>query len=446
MTETKSTADSPLLQDFEAFTTHVRSLSTSLDMSMRVLDSTHDKVHHDFTEFAAKYCESGLKDGRKYYRPKSHDYCKAFGEVSDALDNSHIAGRVVPETFLVSLVSQYDAFIRSFTRDLLMLNRNTLRGCQAELKVSDLLTFASIDDAYRYVVEREIDQMMRGSHADQFDYFKQAFDLDWKHDSLWQKFVEVTERRNLFVHTNGYVTQQYLRVCKQHNVMLESTLKEGDKLSAGPKYFSRAADALLELATKVSQILWRKQVPTERASADRTFGEFTFELLATGRYELVLSLLNFATTTLRNKISDENYLLTFTVNTAIAYKEIEDHKRMAECLASTDWKQKNSKFRLAEAVLNERYHAAAELMKAVGKDMPAADYRHWPLFRDFIKTKEFQTAYEQVFGEPFSTELPNPHQDAGAGSCKTVEEPVGRGDVFEEAEVVAEVPEPTTGQ
>ncbi len=98
----------------------------------------------------------------------------------------------------------------------------------------------------------------------------------------------------------------------------------------------------------------------------------------------------------------------FLVNRAQAYKWSGDKQTTAEILRQQDWSATSDSFKLAEAVLNERYEEAARLMKTIGPsgEPHKVDYRDWPLFREFRKTPEFRKAYEDVFGQPaFEAEI-----------------------------------------
>ncbi len=50
--------------------------------------------------------------------------------------------------------------------------------------------------------------------------------------------------------------------------------------------------------------------------------------------------------------------------------------------------------------MNERYHDALKLMKQVGDKIHKADYRNWPLFKDFKEQADFQKLFEEIFAEP----------------------------------------------
>jgi hypothetical protein len=384
------------------------SLAHSYATSATVLNAITKKRFNDYQKFIDQYCDQCVEDGKELVHVKSREYARRFDSLHSSVNELNIALKVVPETFLVSLVSQYDAFLRSLLRDLLLLNSEALRGWQGTIKVCDLAAFATLEEAKRSLIEREIDEIMRGSHTGQNEYIEKTFKVEWSRDSLWGQFIEITERRNLFVHTNGYVTGQYLRVCKENQIKVSPTVEEGVRLSVNGSYFWTALDVLLELATKLSQVLWRKHVPDALAQADKTLNLFCFDLLCQKRYELLLRILTFATTTLRTKISDEECFHVNMINTALIHKRMKNSKKMAECLAAVDWTKTGDKYRLAEAVLNERYHDAEKFMKKLGQEMSSADYRDFPVFDDFRETVGFKKTYEEIFGKQFTIELPQP--------------------------------------
>jgi hypothetical protein len=403
-----NTSKFPLAEDFKQFTTHVESLAHSFAASAAVLNAVRKKGFNDYEKFIGRYCDESVENSKRLIHVKSPEYARRFESLHTSVNQLNIALNVLPETFLVSLVSQYDAFLRSLLRDLLLLNSETLKGWQGTIKVCDLAAFTTLEEAKRFLIEREIDEIMRGSHTDQIEYIEKTFKVEWTRDSLWGQFIEITERRNLFVHTNGYVTGQYLRVCKEKQIKVGPTVEEGVRLSVNGSYFWTALYVLLELATKLSQVLWRKHLPDALAQADETLDCFCFGLLCKKRYELLLRILTFATTTLRSKISGEEYFHVNMINTALIHKRMKNSKKMAECLAAVDWTKTGDKYSLAEAVLNERYHDAEKFMKKLGKEMSPADYRDFPVFDGFRETVGFKKAYEEIFGKQFTSEPPEP--------------------------------------
>ena len=397
----KRTDAKPLANLIDHFVTSMGSLEKTLLLVMAEVSRHHSRAHRKFDEFVAKgTCEEFEASGRTAFRPKSHDYCQEFSDLTAGLDMTHIATRTVPRSFLVALVSEYDFFIRSFFSSVLLAKPNLMMGSHRTLEISRLLAFEAIPDAYQWVVEEEIDELMRGSHLEQFDYLDTKFNIRWKReqDPLWRKFIEVTERRNLFVHTDGFVSNQYLEVCRNNKAIISSPSK-GDELTVTPDYFTDAYETLLEMGIKVSQVLWRKQFPEQAKESDRSIWNTSYDLLMNKRYLLAKNLLSFATTTLKNKLQNEEQLLYFKVSLAIALKNLDDRVEFAKCMASEEWHKKRDLFRLAEAVLNERYHDAVILMRKVGDGVHKADYRRWPLYERFRNFPEFKLVFREIFGE-----------------------------------------------
>ena len=79
----------------------------------------------------------------------------------------------------------------------------------------------------------EVDVLMRDAHVAQIEFLDSKLKLGIvDHFSRWKEFLEITERRNLFVHTGGRVTQQYLQNCRRLGVQVDAKIKDGVILGA----------------------------------------------------------------------------------------------------------------------------------------------------------------------------------------------------------------------
>ncbi|GAG36970.1 unnamed protein product, partial [marine sediment metagenome] len=219
---------------------------------------------------------------------------------------------------------------------------------------------------------------------------------------VWPAFVEITERRNLFVHCDGIVSSQYLKVCRTHGVQLDSKLKTGDQLTVDPAYFSKAFDCMLEIGIKLGHVLWRKLQPNDMTAADKALQETGYELLVEERYELAKMILRFASDTLKNVSSDQIRRMNL-INLCSAHKFSGDQQRCNSILDSEDWSACGPEFQLAVAVHKDNFAKAAAIMESIGKDgaVSREDYSTWPLFKMFRESKEFLTSYHKLFGEEF---------------------------------------------
>jgi hypothetical protein len=316
-----------------------------------------------------------------------------------------LAYQLVPGSFLVSLVSQFDGFLGRLIRQLFALKPEILNSSENTLTFSQMVAFGSIDAAKEYIVEKEIEAVLRKSHSEQFDWLEKKFGLVLRKNlESWPDFIEVTERRNLFVHANGVVSHQYLEVCANHSCKVEPGTKLGKQLSVNRKYFSGAHDCLLEIGVKLAQVLWRKLSGDDFSEADKSLITICYELLAEGRYRIARRLLDFGVETIK-KHSGESRRLTLVVNRAQAYKWSGDEETARRIVNAEDWSALEPKFLLAQAVLLDDFAGATEIMKQIGGEhhqLGALAYREWPLFREIRKTPEFAAAFEEIFREPLN--------------------------------------------
>ena len=138
------------------------------------------------------------------------------------------------------------------------------------------MAFGSVEAAREYLIEKEIETVLRKSHAEQFDWLENKFGLPLKKGlDVWPAFIEVTERRNLFVHTSGLVSRQYLDVCAKHKVTLPKDATLGNELGVSKEYFTVAHEAIFEVGVKLAHVLWRKLKPEDREEADDNLSDLT---------------------------------------------------------------------------------------------------------------------------------------------------------------------------
>jgi hypothetical protein len=299
------------------------------------------------------------------------------------------------------LVSLYDAYLGSLIECLLVEKTQLLTLSERTVTVGELLEFDDLGAVKRHLVEKEVESVLRQSHTEQFDWLERKFDIKLRQDlPAWPKFIELTERRNLFVHTGGRVSSQYLKVCKKHGVDC-SGVQQAERLKVTPAYFREGYRTILEIGVKLSQVLWRKLYPEERGQADQQLSDISFMLLTEERYVLARTLLDFSTQVVK-KHSSADARLRFVINRAQAYKWSGDGKRALEILNDEDLSAVSDEFKLAAAVLREDFTIAIALVRKLGLHgkVDLSGYREWPLFKEARERSDFQAVVAEVFGEP----------------------------------------------
>jgi hypothetical protein len=339
------------------------------------------------------------------------DKFKGFIEHNEKIEKSDLAFKLLPINFVVSFVSQYDAYLGGLIRTMFIAKPELLNGSEKNIQFSELIKFNSIEDAREFLIEKEVESVLRESHLKQFKWLENKLGITLRKDlPSFSEFIEITERRNLFVHCNGIISRQYIEVCTENNVIDIEKVKVGDQLSAKPEYFNKCYQILFEIGVKLGQVIWRKLMPNEIQEADAHLNEVCYQLLVKGHYRLALNLLTFATDSLKKHV-DQEMVCIFTINKALAHYLSNKKGECFKAIDMHDWSATSDKFKLAICVLKEQYKEAVELMKSIGpnnRHVTKDAYRDWPLFREFRKTNAFKKVYKDIFAEELIYIEPKP--------------------------------------
>jgi hypothetical protein len=384
------------------FTKHIDAIGDVLLGMVFAVQEITKQSQEKLTNFEDENAHVTETDGKRSVQIPNAQF-REWKRLARRFEHFSMSRTLLPRSLLVSLISQYDAYLGRLLRTTFIRKPEILNGSEKKISFDALTQFSSIQAAREYILEKEVETVLRSSHAEQFKWMESAFGLPLTKDlASWPSFIELTERRNLFVHTDGIVSSQYIAVCKLHKCSISEELKEGDPLGVPQAYFEAAHQCIYEIGVKLGHVLWRKMFPEERALADSNFTRLTYDLMENGKYDLAIRLLDFACSEFK-KFSTEGSQLTLIVNRAQSYKWKGDDERCKKIMKAVDWSAKADQFRLADAVLAEDWPKAGKVMRRIGKEgsVDQTDYRDWPLFRDFRKQTAFLEAYEQIFGSTF---------------------------------------------
>lgn len=376
---------------------HLDSIKDTLPMTILLLQPYRKKASAKFEEFMEKNAtEIEDEQGNKTIS-LGFDQASVFDQLSKNAETSNLATLIIPESLFVSLFSQYDAFLNQLLRILFKIRPEYINNSERELTFSQLVEFNSIEAARDYIVEKEVESILRKSHSDHFDYLESKLGITLKKDlPIWQTFIEITERRNLLVHCDGKVSNQYLKNCKEHKCNVDG-VELNKKLRVSIDYFNKAYECLYELATKLTHTIWRKLIKNDLEEADEQLNEICYDLLTSKQYTLADILLDFGHK--QTKHFNDSARNFFIVNKALS-QYLQGHvKNAQEIINSKDWSASSDNFKLAHLILNEDFENAYKLMNKIGKNGDVEDehYKTWPLFYKLRNEDLFKTTYKEIF-------------------------------------------------
>lgn len=391
-------------QEINRYIKHLDSLRDTVPLIMELVSGKTIKEAKGIDSFiSTNKIEEKQEDGKSRVLIPT-DKIDEFFKLNDKLGASIIAQHFLPINFIVAFVSQYDAYLGRLIRTVFLTRPEILNSSEKNILFSELMDFKSLDEAKEFVIEKEVESVLRESHLKQFKWLEGKLSMKLREDlPSFTDFIEITERRNLFVHCNGVVSRQYLINCREGGVKSIDKIKLGVQLNASPKYLGKCYSVLFEIGVKLGQVIWRKLHPDKIEEADGNLIDICFDLLIKGRYKLAINLLNFATITLK-KHCDQETLLVFIVNKALGYYLSDKKEECYKILDSEDWSATSDTFKLAIAVLRENYIEATKLMAKLGPDherVTKKAYMVWPLFKKFRESKEFNETYKVIFKEEF---------------------------------------------
>lgn len=390
--------------EIDRFVRHVESMGNGLMLSLIVAVQEQRKAAGEELEsFDKKHCKVEQVGGETLVTVPG-EWAHERRRLAAKLHTSSISLRNLPSSAMVSLISYFDAYLGRLIKTIYLRKPELLNSSERKLTFEEMSRFKSIEAVREYVIEKEVESVLRCSHVEHFRWMERVYGLPLtKGLKSWPDFVELTERRNLLVHTDGVVSTQYLIVCKQQGCVLPPELKEGTRLGMIPQgYFNRAYACVFEIGFKLGHVLWRKHFPEERDEADKSLILGVYELLVTHQYALAADILDFICDHIK-VFHSEVYKLMLIVNRALAYKWMGDQKAAKLAMKGVDWSAKSDVFRLANALIVDDWPQAIGLVKRIGADGPVSksDYRSWSLFKEFRKRADFKAAFADVFKESF---------------------------------------------
>jgi len=315
---------------------------------------------------------------------------------------------ILAKSLFTQLFAEFDAYIGELLKIIYLKNDKLLKGISREISLSDLLDFDDLNSVKLSMLGKEIETFRRDSYIEQFATLEKKFNLSLKKFSEWSQFVELSQRRNIVTHNGGMVSDQYLIVCNKEGHKFPSKPKIGDSLGVTFEYFSIAARLLSKVGLMLAYTLWSKVFPEESAQMHGALNNTIFMCLQQKRWLLVASLEDFVMSAPMRKDLSEIDLRVRIVNASIGLKFAGKDAEAMHLIESVDWSASYRDFKLAIAVLQEKYDEAIVIMKSIGKTGEILDqhsYHTWPLFTRFREHPEFYEAYFHVYGEAFAEKV-----------------------------------------
>lgn len=385
---------------------NIKSLYETFEYSEVTLSLLRKKSTQELDDFCKENGkEEKEEDGKTVYCIPV-DKIRAFKRLEQKVNRSYMASELIPRSYIVSLISLYDAFIGKLLRSIYSICPEKLTSSDLTLSFSKLGGFSTIEEAQEYIIEKRIENILRGSHQDQFDVLEKELEVKTlRKFEKWPLFIEITQRRNLFVHSNGRVSSQYLSICQKEHVESIENIEKDAVLNVDRAYFENAFEVFYEIGVKLAQmVLWKLVVKKDKDLAEKSDGNLIsviYNLIVEKRYDIAIEISNFAFTAKFER--NQRDTLFFLLNVAQAYKWKGDNHRCKKILDSIDTSAMSTEIVIPKLVLENKFQDAVSLMDRACKQGKQGDemdmYRNWPIFKEFREYEGFKAKFKELYGE-----------------------------------------------
>lgn len=315
---------------------------------------------------------------------------RAVAQIGDRLPDGHLPvyvraamkvhrkappGRFLYSSMLVTLVGELEVLVNRLARAAVDKVPGILQESGRQFTWREVSAFGSLDEFRDSVVDRAVEEVLRGSISDWMDFFVKKFKLDPVSVSASLAAQEPIQRRHCIVHNGGLASTQYVEKLSAFKV----DQHVGATLPVDSDYLKRAADTLYLVAIELTWKLAGKLCSTDR---DRTvvfdsLAESTYELLQSRRYECLMRLgkaLPIERTTGRLG-------LTLRVNTWLAFKRAGQFDAVRSQIEDEDVSSMSRIFQLAKASLLDDNAQAARIAESMLRDneLDPVSLLTWPL-------------------------------------------------------------------
>lgn len=330
---------------------------------------------------------------------KIEEYDRLYNNVQNIVT---ISGSLL-ETQFVDIVTQFDSFLQNLMRCIYKAHPEINKNSDKTITYKELFEHDSIESVKENIVEDILDELFRANHKKILEHLSKLTKVDVQKSmpTLFQQLIEITERRNIFIHCRGVVSGQYVRVCKENKVSI--AVSEGDKLTIDIPYFKSSIGALILLSVNIGYIIWKKQAKADKAISDQFLLDVCDSLIRLGQNDVVISLIDM--------LYDNNDNEMHTVNKHLlkmywiyAHKVLANTEKVNAGL-SEDWTSVSTKITMILSILKGDVPAAITQMNHIGNDpnvIKKEAYSNVILFKDMVNTAQFQESFKTIYGEDFT--------------------------------------------
>lgn len=290
-------------------------------------------------------------------------------------------------SILVNLIIEFESFMNNIFKYIIH-NYPKVYLDKENIKYSTIISAENLDELKLKLIEESVDKIMR---ENVFCWLK---NLENNHqikltvdENIKNEFIEAYYRRNLLVHNNLIVNQDYLN--NVSNDFVKNKLN--DKLSVNKEYI----DNIIKVERKVVlNLLYNIDKKINKNNANIK----VLEKLTDYAYDCMMNK-DFETSSyiyelfIDDNRQNEQEKLYAKINYWQSLKRLGKSEKIIEDIKRFDVTALDNTYKLAKEILLENYSEALELLEIAysKREISVTQIERWPLFIEFRKTDEYKS-------------------------------------------------------
>jgi hypothetical protein len=128
-----------IANEIDTFTQHLDGLHQTLPLTNLMVAAVQYAAQEEHSKFVEHYCETFEENGRLFARVKDMEHYHRWQTLNAQFIRTQTAQELIPRSLLVTLVSQYDAFLGGLLKLLFSYKPEILNTSDRALKFSQLV-------------------------------------------------------------------------------------------------------------------------------------------------------------------------------------------------------------------------------------------------------------------------------------------------------------------
>lgn len=297
---------------------------------------------------------------------------KARNERQDVTDVFY-RRRFELNSIIINMCITLESFISKIIKEV-YLNKLPSNFHGKHLTYEELLKIGDLSLAKEFIIEKHLDDLFRKNFNDWYDEVRKNLNIK-KSDRITQVIVELSElyqRRNLIVHTDGVVSNQYLQNVENSSFSL------GDRVDVDSQYLDRQIKNLEFLGWFVYDGFLNRSLK----DIDEAFRELNNKILTRINHSCA-AIPELLTVYCSKNFSDPSFNLIAKVNYFLYYKFNGGLESFDQELSDFKVGHLKEEFILAKKILSSDDDVIDSIEKFINSLAPDDFfmYSSWPLFK-----------------------------------------------------------------